>query len=186
MRQFLRIGSHVLNGFVHTLRVDLYRSRGIAYPALQASGTVRFKLDAPWPQPSPISSNMPYAVLHVAGDEVKEFLATIVARFQRQVKFSWVAALQYLRNKPHLDCPDDTTFCRYMTQSVYTYFLTDTLDAADRELLEKNGISSDSVHKSDLAPVSTVDPSPACTAPALSAIFGKPPPGHSRSSVLPC
>ncbi|WP_319429882.1 hypothetical protein [Mycobacterium sp. RTGN5] len=160
LRQSLQIGSHVLNGLVHTARVDLFRSRGIPYPALLTSGTVRFKVDAPWPQPSPISKNMPYAVLHVAGDELKEFLGTIVARFHRQVKFSWLSAVQYLRNKPHLDCPDDTTFCRYMTQSVYTYFLTDTLDPADRELLEKNGISSDSVHKSDLAPVSTVDPFP--------------------------
>jgi hypothetical protein len=160
LRQSRQIGSHVLNGFVHTARVDLYRNRGIPYPALLTSGTVRFKLDNPWPQPSPISSNMPYAVLHVAGDELKEFLATIVARFQRQVKFSWLSALQYLRKRPHLDCPDDATFCRYLTQSVYTYFLTDTLDAADQELLEKNSISSESVHKSDLAPVSTVDSFP--------------------------
>src|SRR6478752_4631172 len=156
VRQSLEIGSHVLTGFAHTARMDLYRSRKVPYPAMRKSGTVRFKLDNPWPQPSPISKNMPYAVLHVAGDELKEFLATIVARFQRQVKFSWLSAVPYLRNKPHLDCPDDSTFCRYMTQSVYTYFLTDTLDPADRELLEKNGISSDSVHKSDLAPVSTV------------------------------
>ena len=160
LRQSLQIGSHVLNGFIHTARVDLYRSRGIPYPALLTSGTVRFTLDNPWPQPSPISRNMPYAVLHVGAGEVTEFLATIVARFQRQVKFSWLSAVRYLRNKPHLNCPDDTTFCRYMTQSVYTYFLTDTLDATDRELLEKSGISSDFVHKSDLAPVSTVDPLP--------------------------
>ncbi|WP_396930099.1 hypothetical protein [Mycolicibacterium sp.] len=160
LRQSLQIGSHVLNGFLHTARVDLYRSRKIPYPAMLKSGTVRFKTDNPWPQPSPISANMPYAVLHVAGDELKEFLATIVARFERQVKFSWLSAVPYLKGRPHLDCPDDATFTRYLTQSVYTYFMTDTLDDADRELLAKNGISPESVHKSDLTPVSTVDTFP--------------------------
>jgi hypothetical protein len=138
IKQTVGVGVNVLSGFVHTLRVDLFRTRGLPYPWLKESGTVRFKLDQPWPQPSPISTKMPYAVLHVAGDEIQEFLTTVVARFQRQVKFSWLSAAQYLKNTPNLDCPDDSTFVRYMTRSIYAYFLTDDLDAADRKLLDKH------------------------------------------------
>lgn len=168
IKQTLQVGSSVLNGFVHTLRVDLFRTRGIPYPQLKESGQVRFKLDRPWPQPSPISTNMPYAVLHVAPDEIQEFLATVVARFQHQVKYSWLAAARYLRKTPNLDCPDDATFVRYMTRSIYAYFMTDDLDIADRELLERNGIRWESVSKSDLAPASTVEPFPGmyCTGAA--------------------
>ena len=158
--QTARVGYSVLSGFVHTFRVDLFRNRGVPYPWLKESGTVRFKLDHPWPQPSPISAKMPYAVLHVAGDELQEFLATIVSRFERQVKVSWLAAVGYLQRTPNLDCPDDATFVRYLTRSIYAYFLTDTLGAADLEILAKNGISSDAVWKSDLAPASTVEPFP--------------------------
>ena len=74
-----------------------------------------------------------------------------------------------------LAVPRTRPFTRYMTKTVYAYFLTDVLDAADRQLLEKNGISSEFVHKSDLTPVSTVDTFPASTAPAPSATSAKAP-----------
>jgi hypothetical protein len=160
MRQAAQITSLVVLGFVHVLRVGLHRTLRVPYPWLKSSGTVRFQTDQSWPQPSPISADMPHAVLHVPADEIKEFLAKIVSRFQRQVKLSWLSAISYLHRRPYLDCPDDATFSHHMTKTVYEYFLTDSLDTADRELLEKNGISSQGVHKSDLTPVSTVEPFP--------------------------
>jgi hypothetical protein len=118
---------------------------------------VRIRTDASWPQPSPISPNMPYSVLHVPAEELKEFYDLVVSRFMRQVQYSWMSAIRYLYKKPYLDCPDDAAFTRYLTKTVYAYFLTDVLDDADRELLAKNGLASESVHKADLAPVSTVE-----------------------------
>lgn len=111
---------------------------------------------------------MPYAVLHVPAEERKEFYDLVVTRFMRQVRYSWVAAIRYLSRKPHLDCPDDSTFTGYLTKGVYAYFLTDSLDEADRVLLARNGYSAESVHKSDLAPVSTVEAFPGlhCTGSA--------------------
>src|SRR5262245_35318447 len=106
MRQAAQVTFLVVRGFVHVLRVGLYRTLGIPYPWLKSSGTVRFKTDQSWPQPSPISADMPHAVLHVPADELKEFLAKIVSRFQRQVSFSWLSAISYLNRRPHLDCPD--------------------------------------------------------------------------------
>ncbi len=156
MRQAAQLALHVVKGFAHELRVSLHR-RGLPYPSLKTSGTARFETDVSWPQPSPISPHMPAAVLHIPADELREFLAKIVTRFQRQVTFSWLSGIRYLHRKPHLDCPDDATFTRHMTDTVYVYFLTDDLDAADRALLARNGISTEGVRKSDLAPVSTIE-----------------------------
>ncbi len=178
MQQAAQITIHVVRGFVHMLRVGLYRTLGIPYPWLKTSGTVRFKTDQSWPQPSPISANMPHAVLHVPAEEVKEFLAKIVARFQRQVNYSWLSAIEYLKRTPHLGCPEDPTFTHYMTKTVYAYFLTDVLDAADRQLLEKNSISSEFVHKSDLTPVSTVDTFPGLYCTGSVCYFRKSPDGE--------
>jgi hypothetical protein len=160
MMHTAQLASAVFRGFLHEVRLGLYRKFKVPYPWLRTSGTVRFRTDVAWPQPSPISPDMPYAVLHLPPDEIKDFLARIVARFQRQVAFSWVAALGYLRRKPHLDCPDDATFTRYLTTSVYAYFLTDVLDEQDRALLAHNGVGLDFLLKADLAPVSTVDAFP--------------------------
>ena len=80
MQQAAQITMHVVRGSVHVLRVGLYRTLGIPYPWLKTSGTVRFKTDPSWPQPSPISANMPHAVLHVPAEELKEFLALIVSQ----------------------------------------------------------------------------------------------------------
>lgn len=155
--QATEIVSSVARSFLHTVRVGLYR-RGVPYPALRRSKMVRFALDASWPQPSPISSKMPYAVLHLTAEEVREFLAKIVSRFERQVAISWISAASYLARRPHLDCPDDTTFTRYLTRSVYAYFLTDTLTATDLAILHENGICPERVRKNDLAPLSSVRP----------------------------
>src|SRR5262249_38578546 len=123
MQQAARIAIHVVRGFVHVLRVKLYGTLGIPYAWLKSSGTVRFKTDQSWPQPSPISANMPHAVLHVPAEELREFLAKIVARFQRQVHYSWLSAIAYLKQTPNLGCPEDPTFTRYMTKTVFAYFL---------------------------------------------------------------
>lgn len=153
----IKIPFYVSKGFFHTLRVALYRSMRLPYAWLKSSGIAKFSTDQAWPQPSPISSKMPYAVLHLPAEEIKEFIKQIVSRFQRQVTFSWISAIQYLTRKPYLECPNDPTFVSYMTETVFAYFFTDTLSTADKEVLEANGISSQSVHKSDLAPVSTVE-----------------------------
>lgn len=155
--QSLEIASSVAKSFLHSFRIGLLR-KGVPYPELRRSKTVRFKLDQSWPQPSPISSKMPYAVLHLTSDELREFVTKIVSRFEWQVAFSWFAAARYLAMKPHLDCPDDATFTRYLTQSVYAYFLTDTLNMTDLALLEENGISLERVRKNDLAPLSLIEP----------------------------
>jgi hypothetical protein len=159
--QAVQIVSSVAQGFFHSLRKALQKSPGIPYSWWRsAAAPVRLEMNQSWPQPSPISPNMPYAVLHVPTAELKEFRTRVVSRFMGQVAYSWMSAIRYLRARPHLDCPDDTTFARYLTRTVYAYFLTDVLDDADRELLAQNGCSSLSVFKSDLAPVSTVDPFP--------------------------
>jgi hypothetical protein len=158
MRQATQIASSVVRGFLHVARLGMYRKWKVPYHALSATRQVRFDLEASWPQPSPISPSMPYAVLHLPAEEIKEFLARIVARFERQVLWSWLAGIRYLRRQPHLDCPDDATFARYFTTSVYAYFLTDVLDAQDRALLAANGIDPEGVRKADLSPVSTVEP----------------------------
>jgi hypothetical protein len=160
MSQTTEIVAHVVSGVVHSLRVSLYREWGVPYPWLRKSPMVRFKTDRAWPQPSPISDKMPPAVLHVPAEEKQEFLAQIVSRFQRQVTYSWLAAITYLKGTPHLDCPDDATFTRHLTHSVYSYFLTRELDDADLRLLAAHGIDARSVWKSDLSPVSTVEAFP--------------------------
>ena len=93
MSQTTEIVAHVVSGVVHSLRVSLYREWGVPYPWLRKSPMVRFKTDRAWPQPSPISDKMPPAVLHVPAEEKQEFLAQIVSRFQRQVTYSWLAAI---------------------------------------------------------------------------------------------
>lgn len=157
MIEAAKLSYHVAKGQLHSLRLSLYRNAKLPYGWLKKAETPKFKLDQVWPQPSPISAKMPHAVLYLPSDEIREFLVKIVSRFQRQVATSWIAALRYLRRKPHLDCPDDETFAKHLTETVFTYFLTDSLTAADREFLAANGISSESVRKSDLTPVSTVD-----------------------------
>lgn len=157
MKQAALIASTVAKGFAHVVRVGFLRKLGVTNAWPRASGVVRIRTDASWPQPSPISPNMPYSVLHVPKEELKEFYDVVVARFMRQVQYSWVAAIGYLHKKPYLDCPDDATLARYLTKTVYAYFLTDTLADEDRELLAKNGLPADGVHKADLAPVSTIE-----------------------------
>ena len=116
MQQAAQITMHVVRGFVHVLRVDLYRTLGIPYPWLKTSGTVRFKTDQSWPQPSPISANMPHAVLHVAGRGAQGVPRQDRGQIPATGAFSWLSAIAYLKRTPHLDCPDDATFSRYMTK----------------------------------------------------------------------
>lgn len=176
--QATQIAASVLRSFVHTTRISLYRTFKLPYPALRTSTQIKFSTDAAWPQPSPISPKMPYAVVHLPQGEIKEFLARIIARFQRQVAFSWVAGIRYLRKQPYLDCPDDATFTRYFTTSVYAYFLTEVLNEKDRALFARNGLDTAHVLKSDLTPVSTVDPFPGLYCDGSVVYFRQLPGGH--------
>ena len=87
MKQAAQILASVVRGFGHVTRLSLFRNLRVPYPWLRISGNARFRTDEVWPQPSPISPNLPYAVLHLPAAEVREFVLRIVSRFKRQVAF---------------------------------------------------------------------------------------------------
>lgn len=153
----IEIVYYFLKGTLHSIRLSLARTLRLPYAWPKVSGMARLSFNQAWPQPSPISDKMPYAVLHLPPAEIKEFLIKIVARFQRQVAFTWIAAIRFLSRKPHLECPDDAAFVAHLTSSVLAYFVTDKLSDDDIAYLGANGVDPTSVHKSDLTPVSTVE-----------------------------
>lgn len=94
----------------------------------------KFRIRAPWPQPSPLDERFPATVLHVPPQELKVFIRTVVKRYLHHLQTDSPKAAWHALRHPALEPISNEELVRIMTAGPCARLLAQGLDAADLSL----------------------------------------------------